>query len=44
MKKAIFVAAVLSIVGITAIPGYAKDDMACTSSATSSSTWIFRGA
>jgi len=28
MKKAIFVAAALSIVSITAISGYAKDDMA----------------
>lgn len=32
MKKAIFVAAAFSIVSITAIPGYAEDDMAMQAS------------
>jgi len=44
MKKAIFVAAVLSIVGISAIPGYAKDDMAMpTSKATSQKAIVGKG-
>lgn len=43
MKKAILVAAALSIFSITAIPGYAMDDMAMKAKATSQKNIVGKG-